>query len=313
MHRGLPRGGVRRRAPARRWLVAGWFSFVDGEVTAGDLACRDLLCRWLDEEGAAYDVAMSPFFDRTGLRLEDADPAAYTDLVFVCGPAHGEPVDRLLARFGHCRRVAVNISVAGETARRFDAVVERDGKGPARPDLSLLRPASRVPVVGVMLGHPQGEYGDRGRHDVVEAAVRRLLAGAGVAAIPLDTRLDTRDALLPSTPDQVEALLGRLDALVTARLHGLVLALKQGVPALAVDPIAGGAKVAAQAAALGWPAVVCADQLSDARLASCLRWCLGGAARRQARACHREALTALRGVEMEVRSVVVGPPGAQRV
>jgi Polysaccharide pyruvyl transferase len=301
------------RVPARRWLVTGWFSFVDGEITAGDLACRDLLCRWLDEEGAAYDAAMSPLFDSGGLRLEDADPAAYTDVVFVCGPAHGVPVDLLLERFGHCRRVAVNVSVVGETARRFDAVVERDGDGPARPDLSLLRPASRVPVVGVMIGHPQGEYGDRGRHDVVEAAVRHLLASADVAAIPLDTRLDTRDALLPSTPDQVEAVLGRLDALVTARLHGLVLALKQGVPALAVDPIAGGAKVAAQAAALGWPAVVRAEELSASRLQSCLRWCLGDAARRQARACHREALTALCGVEMEVRSAVVGLPGTQRI
>jgi Polysaccharide pyruvyl transferase len=304
---------VGERVRGRRWLVTGWFSFVDGEITAGDLACRDLLCRWLDEAGAAYDVAMSPFFDSGGLRLEDADPAAYTDMVFVCGPAHGEPVDRLLERFRNCRRVAVNFSVVGETARRFDAVVERDGEGPARPDLSLLRPTAHLPVVGVMLGHPQGEYGDRGRHEAVAAAVRRLLAGADVAALPLDTRLDTRDALLPSTLEQVETLLGRLDVLVTARLHGLVLALKQGVPVLAVDPIAGGAKVAAQAAALGWPAVLRAEELSDARLADCLRWCLGEAARRQAHACHRAALTALRDVELEVRSVVVGPPDAQRV
>jgi len=36
-------------------------------------------------------------------------------------------------------------------------------------------------------------------------------------------------------------------------LHGLVLALKNGIPVLAVDPVAGGAKVAAQAAAWDWP------------------------------------------------------------
>lgn len=34
------------------------------------------------------------------------------------------------------------------------------------------------------------------------------------------------------------------------------LALKKRVPALAVDPVAGGAKVAAQARAWSWPAVV---------------------------------------------------------
>jgi hypothetical protein len=35
-----------------------------------------------------------------------------------------------------------------------------------------------------------------------------------------------------------------------------VLALKQGVPVLAVDPVAGGAKVATQAAAWGWPVLL---------------------------------------------------------
>ena len=51
-------------------------------------------------------------------------------------------------------------------------------------------------------------------------------------------------------------MIGRADVVVTTRLHGLVLALKQGVPALAVDPVAGGAKVAAQAAVWGWPVLL---------------------------------------------------------
>lgn len=38
-------------------------------------------------------------------------------------------------------------------------------------------------------------------------------------------------------------------------MHGLALALKAGVPALGVDPVAGGGKVSRQAEALGWPAV----------------------------------------------------------
>jgi Polysaccharide pyruvyl transferase len=38
-------------------------------------------------------------------------------------------------------------------------------------------------------------------------------------------------------------IVGRLDFVVTMRLHGLVLALKHGVPALAVDPVADGAAV----------------------------------------------------------------------
>jgi polysaccharide pyruvyl transferase WcaK-like protein len=51
-------------------------------------------------------------------------------------------------------------------------------------------------------------------------------------------------------------VIARADVVVTTRLHGLVLALKQGVPVLAVDPVAGGARVATQAAAWGWPVLL---------------------------------------------------------
>jgi Polysaccharide pyruvyl transferase len=51
-------------------------------------------------------------------------------------------------------------------------------------------------------------------------------------------------------------VIARADVVVTTRLHGLVLALTQGMPVLAVDPVAGGAKVATQAAAWGWPVLL---------------------------------------------------------
>ena len=72
----------------------------------------------------------------------------------------------------------------------------------------------------------------------------------------VDTRLAHGDWRSPATAEQVEAVIARADVVVTTRLHGLVLALKQGVPALAVDPVAGGAKVAAQAAVWGWPVLL---------------------------------------------------------
>ena len=62
-----------------------------------------------------------------------------------------------------------------------------------------------------------------------------------------DTRLATGEPHVPSTAAQVESLLRRLDAVVSSRLHGMVLALKNGVPVVALDPVDGGAKVAAQA------------------------------------------------------------------
>ena len=60
---------------------------------------------------------------------------------------------------------------------------------------------------------------------------------------------------------------------VTTRLHGLVLALKNGIPALAIDTVAGGAKVARQAGALGWP-VLTGDALSAPALAAAFELCL---------------------------------------
>ncbi|PZS37364.1 MAG: hypothetical protein DLM62_19660 [Pseudonocardiales bacterium] len=53
-----------------------------------------------------------------------------------------------------------------------------------------------------------------------------------------DTRLDGQDWRFAQTPGQLESMIRRLDVVVTTRMHGLVLALKNGIPALAVDPIA---------------------------------------------------------------------------
>jgi hypothetical protein len=78
-------------------------------------------------------------------------------------------------------------------------------------------------------------------------------------------------------PAQLDSLVQRLDAVVTTRLHGLVLALRHGVPALAVDPVAGAGKVSAQAHAWQWPALVAAesvvrDRRGTAELQDWWRW-----------------------------------------
>ncbi len=79
-------------------------------------------------------------------------------------------------------------------------------------------------------------------------------------------------------------MFARLDAVVTTRLHGLVFALRAGVPVLAVDPVAGGGKVTAQAAALGWPALITAEQALDTGVVDhWWQWCLSAAGREHAR------------------------------
>ena len=260
-----------------RVLVTGWSSFLDGEATAGDVLSMEAVRDALLQAGVGVDVAWSPRFRTDGLSLEQADPGIYTHLLFVCGPAHGRQVRQLHERFVHCRRLAVGVSVVAAddpAVTGFHQVIARDqaGGSPHR-DLAAAPRCGKVPVVGVVLAHAQHEYGDRQRHDDVHAVLTSWLGRQDCARLPFDTRLDSHDWRLPQTSDQLESVIRRLDVMVTTRMHGLVLALKNGIPALAIDPIAGGAKVNAQAAAWAWPAVVTADALTEAQLDYWWNWC----------------------------------------
>jgi len=95
------------------------------------------------------------------------------------------------------------------------------------------------------------------------------------------------------TSRQVETLISRMDAVVTTRLHGTVLSIKNGVPPVAVDPIAGGAKILRQARAIGWPVVLTVDEITAGKLQSALDFCLTEDARREARACAARACHAI--------------------
>ncbi|HKS50236.1 MAG TPA: polysaccharide pyruvyl transferase family protein [Pseudonocardiaceae bacterium] len=260
-----------------RVLVTGWSSFLDGEATAGDVLSMEAVRDALLEAGLGVDVAWSPRLRADGLSLEHADPNTYTHLLFVCGPAHGRQVRQLHERFAHCRRLAVGVSVVmadDPAVTGFHQVIARDGDG-VRPhrDLAAAPRCGQVPVVGVVLAHAQHEYGNRQCHGDVHAMLTSWLGRQNCARLPFDTRLDSHDWRLAGTSDQLESVIRRLDVMVTTRMHGLVLALKNGIPALAIDPIAGGAKVTAQAATWAWPAVVAADALTEAQLNYWWDWC----------------------------------------
>ncbi|MCW2744915.1 MAG: polysaccharide pyruvyl transferase [Mycobacterium sp.] len=281
-----------------RVLVAGWSSVLHGEATAGDVLAAAAVCERLRAAGIAHDTAWSPAMHLAygdpatepllaGALLDAVDPRAYTHLVFVCGPLTGAPVEELVAAFGHAQRIAVGVSVLDRddpAVRGFHHVLARDAPGaPPQRDLAARPPAAALPLVGVFLTPGQGEYTDRRRHGAVTTALGAWLARQRCARLELETRLDPRDWRLPATPEQVLATVGRLDAVVTTRLHGLVLALRAGVPAVAVDPVAGGGKVTAQARAWDWPALVGAEALlaggGDRLLDRHLAWALGPAGR----------------------------------
>lgn len=272
-----------------RVLVVGWSSPLHGEATAGDVLAMDVVSRHLERAGIGHDTAWSAVMcPPGGLLLEHADPGSYTHLVFVCGPATGEPVREILSRFSHCRRVAVDVTVVDTddpVVAMFDEVIARDAPGaPARRDLSAQISAPASPVAGVYLTAGQHEYGERRGHDAVVDGLVTWLTGLDAALLELDTRLDPRDWRLPTGPGHVSSVLARLDVVITMRMHGLVLALHEGVPAVAVDPVLGGGKVSAQAAALGWPAVIAAEDLTPGTLDRWWRWCLSDEGRDAARA-----------------------------
>lgn len=270
-----------------RALVTGWPGVDVRTATAADaLAMSSVRGRLLDE-GLPCDIgwdraARSP----SGPALDDVDPDRYSHLVWVRGPLRGRPIERVHQRFAAARRIAVDVSVvdaADPAVTGFDAVIARDAPGQAtHRDISAIADVEATWVVGVVLPAREGD-GGHARHPDVAADVERWLTGLDVARLPLDPRLDPGDWRRAATPAQLHAVLGRLDAVVTMGVQGLVLALQAGIPAVAVDPVAGGADVAAQAAAWDWPAVVAADDLTFQRLDERLAWCCSSAGRAAAR------------------------------
>ena len=263
-------------------LIAGWFSFENSDATAGDLLACDVVCEWLAHAGIPADVARaSPF--PGGVDLRRVDPAEYPIVVFVCGPFMPNAWEAgFLGRFAHAFVVGVNLSmpVPLEEWNPFDVLLERDSSRTSRPDLSLLAGNPLVPVVGVCLVEPY----DEAVVPVANAAVERLLARREMAVVRIDTRLDINTTGL-RTKAEVESLLARMDAVVTTRLHGTVLSLRNGVPALVIDPEIGGGRIRRQAEVMGWPIVFTPDMLDETRLEDALTWCLSGPAREQARRC----------------------------
>jgi hypothetical protein len=274
----------------KRTLVVGWFSYPEMGATAGDLFAADLVSDWLSSVDRPHDVAKAAPFEG-GVDLGELDPLSYSELIFVCGPfGNGWPITEMLSQFAHCRLIGIDLSMLQplDEWNPFDLLIERDSSVTSNPDITFLSGKPNVPLIGVILVHPQEEYGDRALHGQANEAISNLLDDAEAAPIPIDTRLD-RNATGFRTPRQVESVIKRMDAVVTTRLHGCVLALKNGVPPVAIDPIAGGAKISRQMSTIGWPIVFSAEELDPVELEGALSFCLSEEARALARECATRA------------------------
>lgn len=273
----------------RRALLTGHFS------TVGDVEVLHQVQTRLDAVGMPY--AVTPFSqhrvesDPSWVPADALDPSEFTHLFVICGPyAPDYPAEYpwIFGRFRHCTQIGVNLTMVAplESCNPFDALIERDSDRSVRPDLSFLTDAPRVPVVGLCLVQSQREYGDRQQHDVAARRLRDVIRSTGAAIVELDTALPrSMNHAGIGTPEEFESICARLDAVVTTRLHGTVLALKCGVPVVAVDAIRGGDKVTRQTRLLGWPESYVLDETPDETLAGALRRCLTPDMRQSARTC----------------------------
>ncbi len=286
---------------ASRILIVGWFSLAEGGATAGDLAACDTVCRWLEDAGWAYDVALGVPF-KGGVDWRAVRPHDYSHVVHVCGPVGRQlAVADLLPRFASSRVIAVDVSVIDdpEAWNPFDSLIARDGAGAPRPDLAFAADRRELRMVGVIRAHAQAPVYPDGRADTVDAAIDALMSRHDAAFVAIDARLDINAGGL-RTPDEVQEVIARTDAVVTSSLHGLVFALRNGVPALAIDPAPGGAQLTAQARAVGWEHVLGWAELAPERLDAMLAACLSGPAREAAAACAARAAPAIEEVRVEL-------------
>lgn len=292
------RGGSSGRS---RVLLTGYFSFDGNVTTAGDLLAGEVAGDWLDRADVQFDVALAPKYG-DGVDWERADPRDYTHLLWVCGPmTRGPRQTALRERFAACRLVALDVSRLDELGdwSPYHAIVERDSATVARPDISVLAGPERElpPVAGLALIAGQREYGERGRHDAVAEAFAGLIAARELAVVSIDTVIKPGRAGR-RTPGEVEALLARMDVVLTNRLHGLALAIKHAVPVVAVDAVQGGAKLSRQGAALGWP-VLGVESAGLEALQRGLDFCLRAEGRQAAAAARERALAGAAAVEAE--------------
>lgn len=272
----------------KRILITGWFSFDQMGASAGDIFARDLICAWLGQAGLCYEISVAAPFSG-GVDWRVVDPTDYAAIIFICGPfGNGPPITEFMPKFYGIPLIGMNLSMLEDLDKwnPFDLLFERDSNKMTRPDLVFLTDERKVPVAGLILVHPQKEYGDRAMHDQANLFIQNLIDSQEMAVTPIDTRLDENQVGL-RTAREVESLIACMDVVLTTRLHGMVLSLKNHIPPLVVDPIAGGAKIIRQARAIGWPMAFTADELDNKVLERALAFCLSDEGRKKAIEVHQ--------------------------
>lgn len=270
-------------------LIAGWFSFDLPHNTAGDLLARQTAISWTKEAGLDYRTAVANPEATDEVAAQTLNPTDYSAVVFVCGPLTESHILPFIQNFKGVKRIALNVSIVdtSDLSNEFDVIIPRDTSNETNPDISLATPSVAVPVIGLIYVGRQREYPTQ-RHEEVEKLVDSAVKKIGAATVMIDTRLPHNQYGLSSI-DQIESTIRHMDIVITTRLHGAVLSLRNGTPPVVIDSVPEGAKVTRQMEALDWPLRFTIEGLTATQLISSINTALTQASHDLARKVTNEA------------------------
>lgn len=270
-------------AGSRGEILVAWYGSFVGHGTIGDLLSLEAVVARLVAEG--WRVSHASASDRAipgaaRVAWDEVDPRRFAAAVFTCGPiirGHPQTTD-LFTRFRGLPLLGVGVSLFEpgheSHANPFTAVLARQGGSERFEDVALVAPwpspplereAQRPgPVVGLALRGQQAEYGPASclwerTERLARAAAEHVTRAAGGRVTTLENHLTRAGA----DPREIERRYADCDLVITSRFHGAMLALRHGVPFVAIDQIRGGGKVEPLLAGGGWPHVLRADTADD--------------------------------------------------
>lgn len=115
----------------------------------------------------------------------------------------------------------------------------------------------------------RGQQPEYGRTNCKAGRAEALLERAAATMSPRPVRISTE--LADNPPDQIRSQLDEVDIVLTTRLHGALLTLARGKPVIAIDQIAGGAKVLPLLTRIEWPYVLPVETASEQQLHGMVR------------------------------------------
>jgi hypothetical protein len=262
-------------------LVCWWGSFDQGGETIGDLwAVCAVVNKLLDAQHKVILAGKTQYSELPvpARSWKEVDPKEVSNLVFVCGPVVGSFAEftSLIQKFSRCKKIAIGVSILPVSSPKhwnpFDAVIPRDGVTPAWGDIApafhtnwkqATGMSSAGQCVGLCLRGQQSEYGKKAcLADQANHLANALAMKTKLPVQMLDTKLNND----PSRSKLILDDFARCKLVISTRMHGGVIALCGGIPALGIDQISGGAKLHSVLFGAGWPYVLRAEEAKTADL-----------------------------------------------